>query len=161
MKGSYSLIIKTPEEANIGALGLKNFERCYTVYNGSAFGPGGLKRVLRHFSSDKKLHWHIDHLLNQGRVEAALIFPGKDIECDLSSKMEGLEVEGFGCSDCGCNSHLFEFDSFEDAFSVSELFSDIKVLDSDRYNEYKNSEGDKTVDDLLSDLPDAEAYKEG
>lgn len=153
------MIIKTPEKAEIGALGLKHFEKDYAVYNGSAFGPGGLKRVLRHFSSEKKLHWHIDYLLKEARVEAALIFPGKDIECDLSLEMDGIEVEGFGCSDCGCSSHLFEFDSFQDAFSVSELFSNVKVLDSDRYNEYKNCEGDKSVDDLLSELPDAEAYQ--
>ena len=161
MKGSYSLIIEAPEkEVEIGALGLKEFDSQYLVYNGSAFGPGGLKRVFRHFSTEKKLHWHIDYLLKKRKVKAALIFPEKDIECDLSSKIEGLEVEGFGCSDCGCGSHLFEFDSFDNAFSFAELFSNVKVLDSDRYNEYKNGEGDKSVDDLFSDLPDAEAYQE-
>ena len=159
MKGSYSLIIKPPEKAEIGALGLKEFDSDYLVYNGSAFGPGGLKRVFRHFSSDKKIHWHIDFLLQEGELEAALIFPGKDLECDLSSGFS-RPVDGFGSSDCNCNSHLFEFDSFEEAFNrISDLVSEVKVMDSDRYNKYKNRENQESKEDVLSDLPSAEAYQ--
>lgn len=161
MKGSYSLVIRAPEEAEIGAIGHRKFKESYVVYNGSAFGPGGLKRVFRHFSSDKNIHWHIDYLLEKGTLEAALIFPEKDIECELSQKMD-RPVQGFGSSDCSCNSHLFEFTSFESAFQkVSSVVSDVKVMDSDRYQQYKNSEDQDSKDDVLSNLPDAEAYQKG
>ncbi|MFO7793984.1 MAG: GIY-YIG nuclease family protein [Candidatus Nanohaloarchaea archaeon] len=159
MKGSYSLIIKAPEEAEVGALGLKKFESDYVVYNGSAFGPGGLKRVFRHFSSDNKIHWHIDYLLEKGTLEVALIFPDKDLECSLSQKMDA-PVDKFGSSDCGCNSHLFQFSSFEAAFQkISSVVSDVKVMDKYRYQQYKNSEDQYSKDDVLRDLPGAEAYK--
>ena len=160
MKGSYSLIIKAPEKVEVGALGLKNFESDYVVYNGSAFGPGGLKRVFRHFSSDKKIHWHIDYLLQKGELEAALIFPDRDLECELSDKMD-RPVQGFGSSDCNCNSHLFEFESFESAFrKISGVVSDMKIMDRDRYNKYKKGEAQDSKDKVLRDLPDAEAYQE-
>ena len=159
MKGSYSLIIKAPEEAEIGALGLKEFDSDYLVYNGSAFGPGGLKRVFRHFSSDKRIHWHIDYLLQEGELEAALIFPDKDLECELSSEFS-RPVDEFGSSDCDCNSHLFEFDSFEEVVDqVSDLVSEVKVMDSDRYNEYKNRENQESKEDVLSNFPSAETYQ--
>lgn len=161
MKGSYSLIIKAPKKAEIGALGLKKFEEKYVVYNGSAFGPGGLKRVFRHFSSDKKIHWHIDYLLREGFLEAALIFPGKDLECKLSQKMD-KPVDGFGSSDCSCNSHLFQFASFESAFQmISGEVSEMKVIDCDRYQQYKDSKGQYSEEDVLSKLPDAQTYKKG
>ena len=160
MKGSYSLIIRAPEEVEVGALGLKKFESDYLVYNGSAFGPGGLKRVFRHFSSEKKIHWHIDYLLEKGELEAALIFPDKDLECEISSEME-RPVQDFGSSDCNCNSHLFGFNSFESAFQkISGIVPDMKVMDHDRYNKYKNSEAQGSKDDVLRDLPDSEAYQE-
>ena len=160
MKGSYSLIIKAPEnEVEIGALGLKEFDSEYLVYNGSAFGPGGLKRVFRHFSSDKKIHWHIDYLLQKGELEAALIFPDRDLECDLSSEFS-RPVDGFGSSDCSCNSHLFEFDSLKQVFrQISDLVSEVKVMDSDRYKDYKKGENDESKEDVLSNLPGAEAYQ--
>lgn len=159
MKGSYSLIIKAPEEVEVGALGLKKFESDYVVYNGSAFGPGGLKRVFRHFSSDKKIHWHIDYLLQKGKLEAALIFPDRDLECELSSEIDS-PVQGFGSSDCGCGSHLFEFESFESAFGmISGVVSDMKVMDRDRYNKYKNGEAQDSKNEVLRNLPDAEAYQ--
>lgn len=159
MKGSYSLIIRTPEEAEIGALGLKKFSEKYAVYNGSAFGPGGLKRVLRHFSSSKKIHWHIDYLLDVGKLEAAVIFPEKDLECDLSQRIDGRPVEDFGCSDCGCESHLFEFESFSEALDELDVFSEVKVIDRDRYEKYSSGESEKSVDDLIRNLPDSDSYE--
>lgn len=157
MKGSYSLIMETPEKAEIGGLGEKNFGKRFAVYNGSAFGPGGLKRVLRHFSSEKKIHWHIDHLLKKSRLKIAVIFPGEDLECSLSSKMTGEKVQGFGSSDCSCDSHLIQYDSLERIFS--DLPPGVKVMDRDRYNRYKNAENNEAIDDLVQGLPDAETYQ--
>ena len=159
MKGSYSLIIKAPEKVEVGALGVKEFEKEYLVYNGSAFGPGGLKRVFRHFSTDKKIHWHIDYLLEKGELQAALIFPEKDLECELSDNMND-PVDGFGSSDCKCNSHLFQFESFESIFQkVSSIDSDMKVMDRDRYQKYKNGESQESKNNVLRQLPDSNTYE--
>lgn len=85
----------------------------YYIYVGSALGPGGVQaRVLRHLRTDKPKHWHIDYL-------RAFVTP---LETWVSYETERLEhqwaqffyntgrmtpIEGFGCSDCKCYSHLF------------------------------------------------------
>lgn len=160
MKGSYSLIIKTPEKpVEVGALGKIKFEKDYAVYNGSAFGTGGLKRVFRHFNPGST-HWHIDYLLEKGVLKAALVFPEKDLECSLSNKIEGSSVEGFGCSDCSCKSHLFTFDSFEDTLAVADLVSHVKIIDRHRYSEYENSVDSKSIENIIEELPSPESYKQ-
>jgi Uri superfamily endonuclease len=54
----------------------------------------------------------------------------------LASKISctGAEIQGFGCSDCKCDSHLFRFDKIDvsiktccDAFKTLEL--EPKMLD--------------------------------
>lgn len=160
MKGSYSLIIEPPREAEIGALGVKEFEADIVVYNGSAFGPGGLKRVLRHFSSDKKIYWHIDYLLKEGELKKAIIFPEADLECKISEKMS-RPVEGFGSSDCSCDSHLFQFGSLNEVFKAFDSVSHVKVLDKQRYDQYQQAENNEAFDDFIRDLPDAESYEQG
>ncbi len=84
----------------------------FYTYCGSAKGPGGLQaRIKRHFSQEKKLHWHIDHLTVKAADMAAMAFPHAT-ECDLVSALtnSGLfaaPVSGFGSSDCtNCSSHL-------------------------------------------------------
>lgn len=114
MKGSYTLLIKLSEplDVEVGSLGSIQFSRGFYAYNGSAFGPGGLKRVDRHrekSADGDNPHWHIDYLLVQEFSEVIEVFRAKsDHECSLSQKMAKKfdKVEGFGCSDCGCNSHL-------------------------------------------------------
>ncbi len=157
MKGSYSLILELPESAEVGSLGLLKFDKKYAVYNGSAFGSGGLKRVFRHFNFSNGCHWHIDYLLKYGYLKAALIYPEQDLECSLSSKIDSPYVKDFGCSDCHCDSHLFLFDSFRDALSVGA--GKIKVLNKSRYNQYKCRESEKAIDDLIRELPDPDTYE--
>ncbi len=114
-KGSYTLIIKIPEDkvVEVGRLGSLEFPAGFYAYNGSAFGPGGLKRVERHKekSSEKdSAHWHIDYLLIQKEADIIKVFKTeKNHECSLSRKMmrELDPMKGFGCSDCDCVSHLF------------------------------------------------------
>lgn len=128
-KGSYSLMLEADTTVEVGALGEKQFKGIY-VYNGSAFGPGGLKRVRRHFRTAKgegSTHWHIDYLLRNAEVKKAFIFPGRDLECELSMVMDN-PVEGFGSSDCDCSSHLYSFDSMSQVESVMEGFGDFRVL---------------------------------
>jgi Uri superfamily endonuclease len=114
-KGSYVLVVKMDsKDVEVGALGEKYFDGIY-AYNGSAFGPGGLSRVERHFRTARgegSTHWHIDYLLRSGEVLKAYLFPGEDLECELSSMMDD-PVPGFGSSDCDCSSHLFRFESVD------------------------------------------------
>lgn len=113
-KGSYLLLVEANDTVKIGALGELEFDGKY-VYCGSALGPGGLSRVKRHFKTSKgegNVHWHIDYLLRQGEVIEAYLFPGKDIECDLSDELDD-PVHGFGASDCSCGSHLHTTENLE------------------------------------------------
>ncbi|MCP4265694.1 MAG: DUF123 domain-containing protein, partial [Candidatus Brocadiaceae bacterium] len=57
--GIYALIIRLSKkkEIEIGRLGTFVFPKGYYVYTGSA--QNGLeKRINRHYSSEKKFHWH-------------------------------------------------------------------------------------------------------
>lgn len=115
LKGSYTLLIKLSEplELEVGSLGTMQFSRGFYAYNGSAFGPGGLKRVDRHREKSvdgDNPHWHIDYLLVQESSEIVEVFKSEsDHECSLSQKMMEKfdKVEDFGCSDCNCKSHLY------------------------------------------------------
>lgn len=124
MKGSYTLLIKLPRQTSIriGSLGKIKFEPGFYMYNGSAFGPGGLKRVQRHKEKSEEgdnPHWHIDYLLIQKETEICRTFEleGRDHECSISEEMkkEFNPVDDFGCSDCQCNSHLFHTSNRERA----------------------------------------------
>ena len=116
LKGSYTLLIEISEKKNleVGRLGTIEFPQGFYAYNGSAFGPGGLKRVDRHLDKSQERgssHWHIDYVLISKKSEIVEVFKEEDSdhECSLSQSMtaEFESVNGFGCSDCGCNSHLF------------------------------------------------------
>jgi len=115
--GTYFLLIELQAhcEATIGRLGRFVFPRGYYAYCGSA--RRGLRaRLARHRRADKKLHWHIDHLLAQpaARLLLALPLPLRETdECALSQSFQQLPgasvpVRGFGSSDCrkGCPAHL-------------------------------------------------------
>ncbi len=118
MKGIYCLIIYLSSDKNIkiGALGLTGFNKGYYIYVGSALNSLE-KRIARHRlsyrSNKKKMHWHIDYLLEKARiVDVTMIETSKKLECVLSRKIANLadsSVKGFGCSDCRCKSHLYYF----------------------------------------------------
>jgi Uri superfamily endonuclease len=161
MKGSYSLIIEAPDFVEAGSLGKIEFNSNYLVYNGSAFGPGGLEaRISRHLADEKSLHWHIDYLLEGSDIRKILIFPGQDLECDLSREMDS-GVKGFGSSDCSCFSHLHGFNEVQKVFgSVFGVSSDFKVVEDDRdKKKVENSEYD-SFEDFVGELPGPESYKE-
>ncbi len=114
--GAYLLILKVKaQNLVIGALGELDFKSGYYVYVGSAMN--GLKaRLDRHRSKHKRMHWHIDYLLDKAELVEILSFPDKlKRECEFSRKVSETadsEVKDFGCSDCSCNSHLYYFRSF-------------------------------------------------
>ncbi|MFX1376272.1 MAG: DUF123 domain-containing protein [Promethearchaeota archaeon] len=127
MKGSYILVIYIPKniEIIIGALGRILFNVGYYLYVGSGMGINGSatleNRVKRHLlpSNNKKIHWHIDYLLNNENsfiIKIYIIPSLVRLECIIAAEIDAYSeknVKDFGSSDCRCNSHLFYFKEFE------------------------------------------------
>ncbi len=119
MKGVYILLIKIGKDimVSIGKLGKLKFKNGNYVYVGSA--QNNLKkRIDRHFSKNKKKHWHIDHFLANKNTKIEKAFwkkAGKDEECKIACFLEKTEepIKGFGCSDCFCISHFFKLKSLK------------------------------------------------
>jgi len=115
--GAYLLILRlgAAEEIEVGALGTVRFPMGTYAYAGSAL-VSLEARVLRHFSCEKKVHWHIDRLRARARpVEALVMRSDEDLECmlnDMVGCMKGARpfAPGFGCSDCTCETHLHLLD---------------------------------------------------
>ena len=82
------------------------------VYTGSA-RKNLAARLARHSRKRKKMHWHIDYLRQEADVVAALpVRTADDLEHDLARAVDAVadwRIEGFGCTDCDCPSHLFGF----------------------------------------------------
>ena len=123
--GIYTLIIKLSKkkEIKIGRLGTFVFPKGYYVYTGSA--QNGLeKRINRHLSSEKKLHWHIDYLLCYAKVIKVVRYVGRNDECELNNvtrQSTGATqiVKKFGSSDCNCVTHLYYFENIPTYFPES------------------------------------------
>ena len=111
MKGSYVLLIKLPEEQTIkiGSLQAVHFPRGYYAYVGSAMG-GFKSRLSHHLQQNKKLHWHIDYLLQRASITGIILCETKDrVECTIAQALGSQfdSITGFGSTDCKCPSHLF------------------------------------------------------
>jgi Uri superfamily endonuclease len=125
LKGTYCLIIHVNRDITLRVgkkLGSIIFDEGYYVYVGSALNSLE-SRLKRHLSDDKKLFWHVDYLLSSSDaelVEIVFAVDGSRWECVLASMigMEGVEIRGFGCSDCKCISHLFKFDDLDKSIGV-------------------------------------------
>ena len=107
---SYQLFIKVRKDINlkVGKLGRFTFPVGSYVYTGSA-KTNINKRIERHLSKKKKLHWHIDYLLNNDAAQIIDIKKSEMIECSLNKKTNGtIIIKGFGSTDCNldCKSHL-------------------------------------------------------
>ena len=132
MKGCYCLIINLENNSNIKIgkkLGNTTFKKGYYVYVGSAMNSLE-SRLNRHLSDEKKLHWHIDYLLKQAKVTDIIYNENKKVECELSeyisTKTNG--IEGFGCSDCNCESHLYYFKNRNEAIEcVKNAYTSIAM----------------------------------
>jgi len=118
--GCYQLKIEVKKNVSIeiGALGLCRFQRGFYVYTGSAM-KNLSKRIARHQSEEKKMHWHIDYLLAHpsATIVAVAIHPSATKEeCLYNQSLlgEGAEsvVKNFGSSDCRvCPSHLLKINA--------------------------------------------------
>ena len=109
---SYQLHInlKNNTEIIVGKLGKICFPMGSYIYTGSAKRNIN-ERIKRHQSRspDKKLHWHIDYLLNDKNSEIVEVEKSKEEECLFNQKTCGeIIVVGFGSTDCKnkCKSHL-------------------------------------------------------
>lgn len=108
------------------------FKKGYYVYIGSAMNSL-VARINRHLSDDKKMHWHIDYLLDNENSEirdVLLNVSEEKIECDLANRIaeDGEIIPKFGCSDCNCNSHLIYFKRKRDAMnSVKSAYDDLNM----------------------------------
>jgi Uri superfamily endonuclease len=111
MKGIYVVLAELDEETSIqvGATRKYHLQKGYYLYVGSAMSSLE-SRIRRHLSSKKKCHWHIDYLLGRARIQNIIYAETEEREeCHLANLLAQRlsAVEGFGCSDCRCRSHLF------------------------------------------------------
>jgi Uri superfamily endonuclease len=111
MNGSYLLVMVLPKDVRvmIGKQGVLLFQKGCYAYVGSAFN-GLENRIQRHLRSQKKIHWHIDYFLPYTKIVAVFYKESnRKEECMIARMFEKqfIAIQGFGCSDCSCNSHLF------------------------------------------------------
>jgi Uri superfamily endonuclease len=113
--GTYLLLARLEAEIEIavGQLGRFPFRAGWYTYAGSALGPGGLEaRLARHRRQEKRLHWHIDYLLQECEIARIWTIESEvRLECAWATAMAcmpaaSLPARGFGASDCGCRAHL-------------------------------------------------------
>jgi Uri superfamily endonuclease len=124
MKGSYFLVIKLENEKTIRTKAREfPLQAGYYVYVGSAMNSLE-KRVARHFSREKKLHWHVDYLLKEAELLRAYLVPSdKRLEENLSLEVSkyGEPIHGFGAGDVSVSTNLYRFDGEPDKVLVKIL----------------------------------------
>jgi len=131
MKGSYILLLELKDDKNIqvGKLGKFTFKMGFYVYVGSALS-GLEQRIRRHLRSNKKIHWHIDYLLNFAQIVDVFYKESKTKEeCTIAKILDKqlVTIPCFGSSDCKCKSHLFFGD-------VNKIKNILENLDTLKYN---------------------------
>ena len=146
--GVYALFLRVPTRrtVRIGQLVNREFPAGIYVYVGSARNSLS-GRISRHLRHAKKKHWHIDYLLDGviARPSGVAWKPTRRrIECSVSRNVgssASMSVEGFGCSDCDCVSHLHHFPRFHQAFrALSQLgfhFSTTSGLLKNHFSDFK------------------------
>jgi Uri superfamily endonuclease len=115
-RGTYALVmaLQVGLRLRVGGLGIQSLLPGYYVYVGSALG-GLSSRLRHHLRPKKRLHWHIDYLLEEAEVAQIWYSLGCDrLECTWNTILASLpgaesSVSGFGASDCRCPSHLTHF----------------------------------------------------
>jgi len=111
--GIYVLVahVSGTETVTAGAWGDLELREGHYAYIGRA-KRGLPARLARHARRQgKRLHWHIDYLLERARLQEIWVFPLRAGECELASRLEGEDgsregLHGFGSSDCRCTGHL-------------------------------------------------------
>ncbi len=109
--GIYALLIKNDisRSIKIGSLGQIQFAEGFYVYIGSA-QRNLHRRISRHYSTHKKLRWHIDYFLVHAKILTHFSLPlPKEYEEKIAMRMgeRFKSISGFGASDSRARSHLF------------------------------------------------------
>jgi len=101
--------LKNTETIPVGKLGKIDFKKGFYIYAGSALN-GLDQRIQRHLRKQKKMHWHIDYLLNHAKI-VNVFYKQSEVkeECFIAKTLEKelFILSGFGSGDCLCKSHLF------------------------------------------------------
>ena len=113
--GTYAFILRnlSHRKVQIGRWRRIDIEPGYYIYVGSAFGPGGLQaRISRHLRIKKTKHWHIDYLRDfMNPLGVWYSHASEHFEHRWAQTLHTMDnmqpIQGFGCSDCKCHSHLF------------------------------------------------------
>ena len=135
-RGSYLLILQLFEDIHleVGRLGQVFFRKGFYIYVGSAMA-NLTRRIERHRRLRKQMHWHIDYLRPHGVVQTVLPIRSSDrLECSLARSVKEISewsLEGFGCSDCSCDSHLFAM--VDDPLQSPEFQKTLQHFRMDRY----------------------------
>ena len=128
LKGIYVLIIQVDKDINlkIGALSRIVFTKGLYAYVGSA-QTNLEQRIKRHLRKEKRKFWHIDYLLDNNAakiIEVLFKKPNKTEECKTARSISerNKPIDGFGCSDCNCKSHLFRIDDYRFLQETMQVF---------------------------------------
>lgn len=113
--GTYVVVYhsRQSQQITIGQWSTLQLQAGYYFYVGSAFGPGGINaRVSRHWRREKSQRWHVDYLSAYCEaVGAWYSHAPQRLEHQWAQALHGITamrvIEGFGCSDCDCVTHLF------------------------------------------------------
>ncbi|NLL94945.1 MAG: GIY-YIG nuclease family protein [Thermoplasmatales archaeon] len=111
--GTYALFFSLPNgfSGRVGSLGELSLPPGRYCYAGSAMASLD-KRLGRHANPSKTMRWHIDYVTVRADGFAALASPGGAVaECSIAAAASEAGMtpaaRGFGCSDCKCQTHLF------------------------------------------------------
>ena len=110
--GNYIVVLymETERTIAVGSKGDVYFPAGYYLYVGSA-KHNLTKRLERHKRKRKKFHWHVDYLREAANFHAALaIRSTAALEHTIAAaigRIADWRVDGFGASDCRCDTHLF------------------------------------------------------
>ncbi|NJE01297.1 DUF123 domain-containing protein [Thermococcus sp. JdF3] len=127
MRGSYFLVVLLENDKTVRTKGREfHLRKGHYVYVGSAMNSLE-KRVARHFSGKKRLHWHIDFLLKEAKLLRAYLIPSEErLEEKLSLGVAkyGEPVEGFGAGDVRVSTNLYRFEGEPDG-ALTAILSEL------------------------------------
>jgi Uri superfamily endonuclease len=140
-KGTYVLIMLLAKNQKIkpGKLPESEYRKGTYLYVGRA-RTRLEARIKRHIQHQKKIHWHIDYLLQKAVIKDIWIRPNFFGECLTAAKIQkfspapAASPKGFGSSDCRCPSHLFYFPPDMDSLDSLRKKMGFVKMDMDRSN---------------------------
>jgi Uri superfamily endonuclease len=116
-KCSYSIIIRLnkDKEIKVGSLKMIHLVEGFYVYNGSAYGSGGLvSRIKHHLKKRKKLHWHIDYVTSSHNCNVLQVVACKERNLEKRISLAMLADKNF--------SEIPKFGATDDAIVKSHFF---------------------------------------